>query len=261
MGIQTKAELTTVADVAKKDFDSIKSSGLATADGLATAFKKYAEAAIAANGGVAPEILKSEAAMYGLQIQADSTGQAIIKAMGDGQISTENFTGSVDAATEALKAQAAAADTAAAAVAAAEEKKQSGQSTSDSNAKNIGSMDLVPNDFKNEAEAKVWYDAQMKRQRENNRGLVGDMGAKLYNSWLDGEYRATLAGIKESQDRAKARDSTDAYGQPVANAAASPAKTYTVNINLGGQQTTINTASDADAQALIALLQRAKLSA
>ena len=39
------------------------------------------------------------------------------------------------------------------------------------------------------------------------------------------------------------------------------AKTYTVNINLGGTNTAINTSSDADAQALISLLQRAKLSA
>ena len=38
-------------------------------------------------------------------------------------------------------------------------------------------------------------------------------------------------------------------------------RTYTVNVNIGGQNTPVNVASDADAQALIAVLQRAKMTA
>lgn len=51
---------------------------------------------------------------------------------------------------------------------------------------------------------------------------------------------------------------------PIAPVTPSPitsAKSYDVNITLGGNQTTIHTSSDADAQALIAVLQRAKLTA
>lgn len=88
MGIKTKAELKTAADVAKQDFDRIKASGQATAAGLTEAFKVVAEAAIAANGGVATEAIKSQAAMNGLTITTDATGKTIVKAMGDAAAAT-----------------------------------------------------------------------------------------------------------------------------------------------------------------------------
>ena len=81
MGIKTKAELKAIADVAVQDFARIKDSGQATNAGLAEAFKAMASAAIAANGGVASEAIKSQAAMYGLKIETDDTGKSIVKAM------------------------------------------------------------------------------------------------------------------------------------------------------------------------------------
>ena len=105
MGIQTKTELNTAANTAQADFERIKASGLATADGLQTAFKKYAEAAIAANGGVAPEAIKSESAMYGLEVQVDKTGKAIVNAMGAGADATRNFGHDVRQTTSDLEVQ------------------------------------------------------------------------------------------------------------------------------------------------------------
>lgn len=103
MGIKTKAELTDMANTAATRFGLIKSSGQATADGLATAWKAMAEAAIAANGGVATETLKSEASMYKLQITTDATGKSIVNAMGSGAQATQGFTGTVNDARTALE--------------------------------------------------------------------------------------------------------------------------------------------------------------
>jgi TP901 family phage tail tape measure protein len=91
VGIKTKAELAEAAATAKTNFELIKKSGQATAEGLQQAFTQYAEASIAANGGVATEAIKSEAAMRGLKVEADETGKAIVSAMDKASGSMSNF--------------------------------------------------------------------------------------------------------------------------------------------------------------------------
>lgn len=91
VGIKTKTELAEAAATAKTNFELIKKSGQATAEGLQQAFTQYAEASIAANGGVATEAIKSEAAMRGLKVEADETGKAIVSAMDKASGSMGNF--------------------------------------------------------------------------------------------------------------------------------------------------------------------------
>lgn len=88
MGIQTQAELTQAAENARRDFETIKASGQATAEGLRQAFQQYAEAAIAANGGVASDMLKAEASMRGLKITTDETGRSIVQVMNEARDAT-----------------------------------------------------------------------------------------------------------------------------------------------------------------------------
>lgn len=83
MGIKTKTELSQAATNARNDYDLIKASGQATAEGLQQSFQRYAEAAIAANGGVASATLQGEAGMRGLEIVTDATGKSIVRAMND----------------------------------------------------------------------------------------------------------------------------------------------------------------------------------
>lgn len=103
MGIQTAAELKKTADAASRDYELIKASGQATAEGLSQAWRRMAEASIAANGGVASETLKAEAAMHGLEIATDQTGRAIVKAMDTGGKAVEGFAKGVQQAQEQLK--------------------------------------------------------------------------------------------------------------------------------------------------------------
>lgn len=95
MGIQTESELKQAATQAAQNYELIKASGQATADGVSEAWKKMADATIAANGGVASETLRAEAAMHGLEIAADGTGKAIVRAMQQGSQSAQQFTGDV----------------------------------------------------------------------------------------------------------------------------------------------------------------------
>jgi hypothetical protein len=78
-GVQTKVELETVAKVALRDYELIRDSGQATAIGLGEAWKRAAEASIAAANGVAPGWVQAEAAMRGFEVVLDSAGRSTLK--------------------------------------------------------------------------------------------------------------------------------------------------------------------------------------
>jgi tape measure domain-containing protein len=101
MGIATEADLKQAATNAAQDFDLIKASGQATAEGLSQAWRRMAEASIAANGGVASETLRAGAAMQGLEISTDQTGRAIVKAMETGGRAVGGLTESINDASAA----------------------------------------------------------------------------------------------------------------------------------------------------------------
>ncbi|OGB58443.1 MAG: phage tail tape measure protein [Burkholderiales bacterium RIFOXYD12_FULL_59_19] len=266
MGIKTKTELKTTADTAKVDFDSIKASGLATTDGLATAFKAYAEAAIAANGGVASETIKAQAAMYGLEIQTDRSGKSIVRAMDEGMQSTDRFTNSVRTSTQAIDGQ----------IKAAERLRQvtsDGLKTNRDGAAAGTFGNVVPLDQANRlldatksGQTVNMTSAELaaaKKQATDAYEFIMAMaratpGLVSTQSINDAQALVNAANTARVNITDKATNATTPQAQAQNN---TPAKTYTVNINLGGTTTAINTSSDADAQALISLLQRAKLSA
>ncbi len=78
-GVQTKAELETVAKTALRDYELIRDSGQATAIGLGDAWKRAAEAAIAAGNGVAPGWVQAQAAMRGFEVVLDSAGRSTLE--------------------------------------------------------------------------------------------------------------------------------------------------------------------------------------
>lgn len=119
MGIQSKDQLKQAADNAQRDFGLIKDSGQATATGLQQAFRAYAEAAIAANGGVATDALRSQAAMQGLEITTDAAGKTIVRAMNDAAEATRGAGRSADGAAGSYRNMQQSAEAAAAAAAVA----------------------------------------------------------------------------------------------------------------------------------------------
>lgn len=79
LGLESAAALREAAAKIKGHYEAIKADGTATPAILEAAFKKYAEAAIAANSGIAPASLKAEASIRGVRIEADETGKSIVK--------------------------------------------------------------------------------------------------------------------------------------------------------------------------------------
>ncbi len=78
-GVETKEQLEIAAKTALRDFELIRDSGQATAIGLGEAWKRAAEAAIAAGNGVAPGWVQAQAAMRGFEVVLDSAGRSTLK--------------------------------------------------------------------------------------------------------------------------------------------------------------------------------------
>jgi hypothetical protein len=110
LGLKTPEELNKIAKANEAAWDKVsKDTRVSTAD-LQTAFKTYADSAMAANGGVATRTLDAKAAMLGLQITTDATGKSIVQAMDSGAKSvdgvaksTQEATGYMDVFTRAAK--------------------------------------------------------------------------------------------------------------------------------------------------------------
>ena len=102
MGLQSASALGEAAKSMKGHYEAIKADGTATPAILEAAFRKYAESAIAANGGVASETLKAEAAMRGLSIQSDGAAVSITKIGEAGHNAGRKVRASMDDAAAAI---------------------------------------------------------------------------------------------------------------------------------------------------------------
>lgn len=117
LGLKSRGELQNIAKNAVDAFEVIKKAGQAEGESYESWQARKAQAAqvmlsrmIEANSGVADAAIKTRAAMEGLEVQVDSAGKSIVKAMGQGSDATRSFGGEVRVVTEDLKAQAAAID-------------------------------------------------------------------------------------------------------------------------------------------------------
>lgn len=84
LGVTSAAKLKQMAEAAKSDFETIRKSGTATAEDLSAAFKVAADAAIAANKGIAPAWVIAEAGVRGYKIAVDEAGRSTLEAANKG---------------------------------------------------------------------------------------------------------------------------------------------------------------------------------
>lgn len=83
LGVKPQAELASLAQKAKQAFEVIRASGTASPREIHEAWRAMAEAAIAANNGVASATISAQAASHGFKVEVDGAGKAVIKSMGE----------------------------------------------------------------------------------------------------------------------------------------------------------------------------------
>lgn len=81
LGVQSQAELRRIAESSGRAWELIRNDATASLATKQAAFTRYAEAAIAANGGVSTSTIQAEARALGLAVQTEKTGRAIVTAM------------------------------------------------------------------------------------------------------------------------------------------------------------------------------------
>lgn len=79
LGITSDAALKDTAAGARTAYETIRTSGTGSAREVGEAFRKAAEAAIAANNGIAPVWVESEAAVRGYTVQVDAAGKTTLR--------------------------------------------------------------------------------------------------------------------------------------------------------------------------------------
>ena len=98
LGITSDAALKETAATAKDAYDTLTASGTASARELGEAFKKSAEAAIAANNGIAPAWVQAQAAIRGYDLEADRAGKTTLRL----RDATDSAAGAHDKATRSI---------------------------------------------------------------------------------------------------------------------------------------------------------------
>ena len=280
-GVKTKKELTEAADLSIKRFEVMKSSGEATADVLATAWKKMAEDVIAANGGVATDVIQAQSAMYGYKVELDAAGKStLVLASATDRASTSQggLTNAINDTTSALERQNAELDRTISAQEKELELKQRAidlenrrrgvdregfriDKNGNREVQQLQSQRSVYDNAKGQGLSEADALALAKRFVSDSGELTGAASADSSRgeSWATELQKAIDAAVLANAAKA----AQAAARQPAANPAtqaqqnAGAAKTY--NVTFGGR--TVKTASDADAQALMQMLNDARLSA
>lgn len=88
--ITSSAELEKAAAEGQRAFETIKASGTSTAQDIANAFRVAAERAIAANDGIAPAWVRSQAAVRGYRIETDAAGKSVVVNMKEAKAAIED---------------------------------------------------------------------------------------------------------------------------------------------------------------------------
>ena len=103
LGVTPQKELEALATSAKQAFEAVRASGTATPREINEAWKAMAEASIAANNGVADASLKAQAQQYGMVIETDKAGKAIVKSMAEAEGATKAVGDAAKASAKSLE--------------------------------------------------------------------------------------------------------------------------------------------------------------
>lgn len=96
LGLTTRAEAAKQAEAYTQAYGIIVKDGEATSGQLIDGFKKYAKAAVAANGDVVSSQVKTEAAQRGLTVAVDETGRVTFKSMAEAAEATNRVRPAID---------------------------------------------------------------------------------------------------------------------------------------------------------------------
>lgn len=257
MGVASAAALKKSAEDARRDFNLIRSSGEATARDLSHSFAVYAEKAIAANGGVASSALKAEAAMYKVRIESDASGRSVVRSMSEAATATGETADAAERAVHAYRSMAAEAEAVADSMGRIGPNLAKGPQREDYS----GSASSAVLSILNRAEQlgglemrKQFEEEYLRRAKRQGMRVASFGGADYADYW--NKVSSDLDRLQIEKERTTGRYESNAP-RVVERQPREQVVTHRVEIGHGpGARTTINTASQQDADALLGLIKR-----
>lgn len=229
------------AEAGIRAYERLKASGRASERELTQAFVNVANEAIKAANGQVPEWVKVEAALRGVAVETDASGNAFVRMAKQAADAAQSvIAGFNDAAQAARNAKVAARD--------ANYDKDGFRLDSNGQRMTAG-VQLDPPDSSGNWE----FDQAGYTKAVNNMRSTGQHGF----SRIDDEIRMRAFARQFWKPKAGAQDSAASGGGSSSGAST----THVVTVNLNGVSRTINTASAGDSQALAALLKALETSA
>ncbi|WP_291594202.1 phage tail tape measure protein [Comamonas sp.] len=290
LGMTTNEDLQRMATQARAAFDQLEKDGKQPPLRIAEAWKAMADKVIAANGGIAPEWLKTQAAVKGFEVAVDDAGKAVVntdRATARAVSSMVGGMGRVREAADGVQESMRGIEHASGRAAHAarewgqggprnfvEERNAGVQGSQGIMHQNTGPLSLVPQ-FQTRQELDAWWKQWQAQYAQDNPFSVKSSGA-LGNYQYDlTQFAVTQAGraIDLQQAAANARPKQEAERKPsvprvaaqalapvAAPAAAAPQSviTHRHEVVIGGRQYNVGTdaAGSSEMQQLMAALER-----
>lgn len=253
LGLRAPAEMNRIADVSRQAWDRIRNDGTVALSLKQEAFKRYADAAIAANNGVASSELKVQGEMVNVRIGADDMGRAVVKAGNDGTSAMDRLAKAAAAAGAATAGALSGQREINSTTGRTREERLAGQNAVD----NTLVFDLIAREragtlTKDDlASAIAALDAAKQNRAQDAQARRFSAGA--FSLDHQREVDATVVALQRIVDRVSS-DSTIGNDSTGGKKTGSGART--IRVEIGGRSTSVNVASDADARALESLLNQ-----
>lgn len=266
LGLTSDAVLKRTAADAKVSYDAVRNSGVASAREISEAFKRSADAAIAANGGVIPMWVRAEASARGYSIAVDGAGRETLKlADAAGRASGEagRLSGNLDRVGGS-------ADGARGKVERLAESLEKVRRTSDGFATNADGS--AAGSFNNNIPIDKAFAVKQAAETGDYSGITLADAQAAYKqaldaqAWMEATIRNNPAGVSYQARTdtmamvTAAKNALERLGGSTAGSGArgisQAGRTSTVVIKMGSKSTAVNTASDADADALTDMLKQ-----
>lgn len=276
LGVESTAALKQAAEAARRDFDIIKNSGMATAADLSRAWAAWSEKAQAASGGVLTAAQRAEGALYGVANVGAQAGASIASGMQQGAQATDAAADAAGRAAGSYAQLASVADTAASSIrdvaTASIEAVQAAQGGGNFKAMDLGNTrgilaraeSLGGIDLRDKIE-REWDRERKKFSRLNGGQDFADMINRTVKMLDTIEARNEReANKKEKEPRGRGDDDepvAEKGGSGSARESAAPSRssgrTVTVNLNINGTVVPVTT-TESNADALIRELESAQ---
>lgn len=240
LGLETPKELQRLADQASAAFKRLEKDGTQPPQRIAQAWQVMAERTIAANGGIAPAWLKTEAAVKGYEIALDRAGKAVVsterataRAAGRMVSDFDKVGRAADRAGQRIHKMRRAAES------------QDGDVAKPFGSPNIAErgttntiQNLVPANIQTEAELDAWWQAWQRQYKEQNpfdvksRGQLGNYQMAVTRFAMEGARKQI-----QMQQAVKAAGQAAAAPMPeVSTAQQLVTQVHRHEISLGGRE-------------------------